>query len=59
MSVDKYLSFYDNIVTTFEAMTRHNITLEAEVYEDASMLLSIASKYRHGLRKSSLKIKRN
>jgi len=57
MGVDKYLSFYDNIVTTFVVMT--HITLEVGVYEDASMLLSMASKYRHGLRKSSLKIKRN
>lgn len=41
MCIDKYLSFFDNIVRNFwkvltilAAMTRHNITLEPEVYEE-------------------------
>lgn len=41
MCVDKYLLFSDNVINNHEweliilsAMTRHNITLEPEVYEE-------------------------
>ncbi len=41
MCIDKYLLIFDNVVrnfwkglTTLAAMTRHNITLEPEVYEE-------------------------